>query len=235
MSIETATYIASLVATNPPTTDPLAQADDHLRLIKAVLLATFPNLNAAVTAAPADLNNGFVPIGGIIKWSGSIASIPANWQICDGTNGTPDLRNRFVVGAGSTYAVGGVGGATSGAFTSSSDGAHTHTDGSAGDHSHTDVTSVHVLDISEIPSHQHLGGLTFLQTSGGSLALQTGAGANIGYTAEEARGGGLGHNHGISHDGTHSHTISTDGAHTHTGTVATLPPYYALAYIRRMT
>jgi hypothetical protein len=42
---------------------------------------------------------GGVPVGGIIMWSGTIAAIPANWQLCNGTNGTPDLRDRFVVGA----------------------------------------------------------------------------------------------------------------------------------------
>jgi len=43
--------------------------------------------------------SGGVPIGGIILWSGTVASIPASWQLCDGTNGTPDLRDKFVVGA----------------------------------------------------------------------------------------------------------------------------------------
>ena len=41
--------------------------------------------------------------GGIALWSGSIASIPTDWALCDGTNGTPDLRNKFVVGAGDSY------------------------------------------------------------------------------------------------------------------------------------
>jgi microcystin-dependent protein len=40
-----------------------------------------------------------VPIGSIIMWSGSVASIPSNWAFCNGTNGTPDLRNKFIVGA----------------------------------------------------------------------------------------------------------------------------------------
>ena len=44
-----------------------------------------------------------MPIGAIIMWSGLGTEIPTGWQICDGTNGTPDLRNRFVVGAGDTY------------------------------------------------------------------------------------------------------------------------------------
>lgn len=55
--------------------------------------------------------------GMIIEWYGSIASIPSGFALCDGNNGTPDLRNRFVVGAGDTYAVGAEGGALT----------HTHT------------------------------------------------------------------------------------------------------------
>lgn len=51
-----------------------------------------------------------VPLGGIVVWSGAVLDIPENWQLCDGTNGTPDLRNRFLVGAGDTYAVDAVGG-----------------------------------------------------------------------------------------------------------------------------
>ncbi len=54
--------------------------------------------------------SSMVPVGGIIVWSGSVGWIPANWQICDGTNSTPDLRDNFVVGAGSTYAVDATGG-----------------------------------------------------------------------------------------------------------------------------
>jgi len=51
-----------------------------------------------------------VPTGVIVMWSGSIGSIPSGWLLCNGSNGTPDLRNRFVVGAGSTYAVDATGG-----------------------------------------------------------------------------------------------------------------------------
>ena len=49
--------------------------------------------------------NAFVA-GMIMIWSGSSGTIPSGWVICDGTNSTPDLRNRFIVGAGSTYSVG---------------------------------------------------------------------------------------------------------------------------------
>ena len=68
-----------------------------------------------------------VPAGVILLWSGSIASIPSGWNLCDGTNGTPDLRNRFIVGAGSTYAVAATGGADSVTLDASQMPAHTHT------------------------------------------------------------------------------------------------------------
>jgi len=56
MTVESATYLSELVAANPPGTDPLIESDDHHRLIKQVLLNTFPNLNAPVSATPAELN-----------------------------------------------------------------------------------------------------------------------------------------------------------------------------------
>lgn len=43
--------------------------------------------------------------GIVCLWSGAIVDIPAGWQLCDGTNGTPDLRDKFIIGAGDTYAV----------------------------------------------------------------------------------------------------------------------------------
>ena len=50
------------------------------------------------------VTNAFVPVGGIIMWNGSIAEAEAlsNWKICDGSNGTPDLRDKFVLGVGSS-------------------------------------------------------------------------------------------------------------------------------------
>ena len=69
--------------------------------------------------------------GMIMLWSGSIATIPSGWLLCDGTNSTPDLRSRFVVGAGSTYSVGGTGGSADAIVV-----AHTHTINDPG-HNHT--------------------------------------------------------------------------------------------------
>lgn len=69
--------------------------------------------------------------GMIMLWSGSSGSIPSGWLLCDGTNSTPDLRNRFVVGAGSTYAVNATGGSADAVVVS-----HTHTVTDPG-HEHT--------------------------------------------------------------------------------------------------
>ena len=84
--------------------------------------------------------NAFVA-GMIMLWSGSSASIPSGWLLCDGTSSTPDLRNRFVVGAGSTYAVGATGGSADAVVVS-----HTHT-ATVTDpgHSHTPSPSTNFL------------------------------------------------------------------------------------------
>ena len=60
-----------------------------------------------------------VPSGGIIAWSGSIGSIPSGYVLCNGSNGTPDLRDKFIVGAGTSYSVGNTGGFTSSVTSSS--------------------------------------------------------------------------------------------------------------------
>jgi len=67
-----------------------------------------------------------IPSGLISMWSGSIATIPSGWYLCNGSNGTPDLRDRFVVGAGTTYAVAATGGSANAIVVS-----HTHTATSA--------------------------------------------------------------------------------------------------------
>jgi microcystin-dependent protein len=74
--------------------------------------------------------NTFVT-GMIMLWSGSSATIPSGWLLCDGSSSTPDLRNRFVVGATSTYAVGATGGSADAVVVS-----HTHTVTDSG-HTHS--------------------------------------------------------------------------------------------------
>jgi microcystin-dependent protein len=84
-------------------------------------------------------STGTIPIGGIILWSGSTGSVPDGWRLCNGSNGTPNLQDRFVVGAGSGYAVGNTGGSANAVVV-----AHNH-GLSGGSASGTFVTSVNTL------------------------------------------------------------------------------------------
>ncbi|MDP2941049.1 MAG: hypothetical protein Q8N85_02180 [Candidatus Omnitrophota bacterium] len=78
-----------------------------------------------------------VPRGLIVMWSGRILNIPTGWQLCDGTNGTPDLRDRFTVGAGQGYDVGATGGEARHTLTTEEMPAHSHTYSKAhGDQGH---------------------------------------------------------------------------------------------------
>lgn len=86
------------------------------------------NGNLTVTGTLANT----IPSGGIIMWAG--VSIPSGWYLCDGSNGTPDLRDRFVVGTGSTYSVGNTGGSADATLPSHS---HTFTGNALGSHYHT--------------------------------------------------------------------------------------------------
>lgn len=111
-----------------------------------VVIQTYDNLYGIIGVAPSPPTP--TPAGVIVLWSGSIGSIPSGWVLCNGNNGTPDLRDRFVVGAGSTYAVDASGGSADAIVVS-----HTHT-----------ATSV-VTD----PGHTHQMKRTGHDTGGASL------------------------------------------------------------------
>ena len=106
--------------------------DDDLR-VTGLITATTPS---------AFHGRGTIPVGGIIMWSGSVADIAGldGWELCDGNNGTPDLRNSFIIGAGDTYAVDGTGGSADATLVS-----HNHTiTVSGGDASGTFLTDVSI-------------------------------------------------------------------------------------------
>lgn len=76
------------------------------------------------------MRNGYdiaPPVGMIVLWSGAANAIPSGWALCDGNNNTPDLRDRFVVGAGNTYSVGAKGGANQVTLTVNQIPSHSHT------------------------------------------------------------------------------------------------------------
>jgi microcystin-dependent protein len=75
------------------------------------------------------VGNGAIITGMIVMWSGAVANIPIGWALCNGQNGTPDLRDRFIVGAGNAYAVSNTGGADSVTLTTNHLPAHDHANG----------------------------------------------------------------------------------------------------------
>ena len=118
----------------PPSTIWLSEGFFYKFVLKDsadVTIQTYDNLYGIIGATPPAATP--IPAGGIFLWSGSIGSIPAGYVLCNGSNGTPDLRDRFVVGAGSSYAVNATGGSADSVVVSHThaatvtDPGHTHT------------------------------------------------------------------------------------------------------------
>ena len=91
-----------------------------LQTASSVLVNTYDNISGIITTIPTATPS--VPSGCILLWSGSTGSIPSGFLLCDGNNGTPDLRNSFIIGAGNNYTVGQTGGSADAIVVS-----HTHT------------------------------------------------------------------------------------------------------------
>ena len=117
------------------------------------------------SSATPTWGSGF-PTGGIIMWSGSTASVPSGWRFCDGTGGTPDLRGRFIIGAG-YYAVGAKGGSANAVAVSHS---HTFSNGK------TNTTGNHRHGIRRSPSDSGFGGSVGTDASGSALIYSEYAG-----------------------------------------------------------
>ena len=101
------------------------------------------NINSGTLADARLTNSSLFETGMIMMWYGSVASIPSGWVLCDGNSNTPDLRNRFVVGAGTggNYSPGDTGGANSVTLTVDQIPSHSHT------YERTDVG----IDVSDRP------------------------------------------------------------------------------------
>ncbi|MCQ2388495.1 MAG: hypothetical protein MJ138_02160 [Kiritimatiellae bacterium] len=88
---------------------------------------TFTIGSGVTISRSGDTASGIVPRGVIVMWSGAANTIPAGWALCNGGNGTPDLQDRFIVGAGRDYAVGGKGGTNEVALSLAEMPSHSHT------------------------------------------------------------------------------------------------------------
>jgi hypothetical protein len=183
---------------------------------------------AAVTLsqAAASLTNALVPVKGIIMFSGTAAEVPANWSLC---NGTPDLRNKFVIAAQAYDA------ATDARWETNITGADTATGGSKDaivvDHQHTTTVTDdgHSHGITQ-SNHTHSYGDDTNQGTGGG---QGGGGADTGSRGQGKTTGGASANITIN-DATTGITVDVAAAGS-SGTNANLPPYFALAFIMRVT
>ncbi len=153
-------------------------------------------------------------VGMIMDWYGAAINCPEGWAICDGTNGTPDMRGLFSRGVDGSFAVGDTGGAAA-----SSAG----TTGSSGGHTHTTSTPGHTLTETEIPAHVHsMSNVLTYPNPGLRFGSNNDFQANTSGSTTGSTGGGAAHTHPDS-------TTSSDGAHTHTTpAVATVPPFRAL-------
>lgn len=187
------------------------------------------------------VDSRMVPVGGIIMYDGEIADIPAGFQLCDGTNGTPDLRDRFIIGARQD---------SGGQAMTNVTGALSKSGGSKDAivvaHSHTGTTGT------ESANHSHpvtvsgatiTGQINFRES--GPVSATGMAGPTDSSTNFDG-GGAYGGTRGVSLNASHGHTANagnqtanhnhsfTTGSTGAAGTNANLPPYYALAFIKCM-
>ena len=155
-------------------------------------------------------------------WSGASTAIPVGWWLCDGTNTTPDLRGRFIIGASGTYSVAASGGSENVTLTTAEMPAHSHTGTAAGNGSH----SHYVMNQDSVnPTTTGVILTTNYMSKTGSQAT-TASNYVLGGSATVA-------NSGLSSPtGTHTHSVTTDSQGDGLA-ISILPPYYALCYIMK--
>ena len=175
-----------------------------------------------------------VPSGIVVLWSGASNAIPSGWSLCDGTGSTPDLRNKFIVGAGDNYAVDATGGSAntpvvshshgSGNISgnSSNTGSHTHGSGNystsnTGNHSHSQSGSGSGNTGSQSANHYHTLDSTVNTSNTGSHSHNVPWGdsdsfysATVTYSSSHSSPGNIQTNSA----GAHSHSVNLTGVQT---------------------
>ncbi len=154
---------------------------------------------------------GITPVGGIIMWKGAVSAIPAGWKLCDGANGTPDLRDKFVIGAGAAYSVNNEGGLNSVTLTASQSALPQHQHSI--NHGHTGGDNGHAHSIPSRVRGNEDGSNEYTWANGSGKSTGKGY-ANI---------------YIDNHSGNSGFQSQVNAVASHENR----PPYYALAYIMR--
>lgn len=206
-------YVDAQVATRLSLSGGTIEGELNMNYNRLFGLLSPENDNEPATKGYADsiISNG-VPAGVIVLWSGSEDNIPTGWTLCNGQNGAPDLRDRFVVGAGASYTVDETGGAAGVALSVAQLPAHGHGAGTlsaqeAGDHTH------------EYEDEYTLSQVRVFDTGSGTQVCENPETDTK--TTQSA--------------GAHTHTVSgTTGATGSGAEHENRPPYYALCYIMKL-
>jgi hypothetical protein len=157
-----------------------------------------------------------LPIGSIICWQDE--SPPLGWQVCDGTNGTPDLRGLFVPCAGGDYAVGDTGGSATYSLASHTHGAGTLTTYTPGG------------------GHIHAGDMYTGYTTPGAGTLSSGSdGTAATATSHRHKVTGIEFNEGDGISSNHAHPIAGESGSIDSDDGDKLPAWVALYYIQRLS
>lgn len=202
---------------------------------------------------------GSVPRGVIVAYNGDVA--PTGWAICDGTNGTPNLTDKFILGATTPgkpgTARGSTGGTASVTLSAEQSGipAHAHTAANAtANHAHgnntTDLSHKHGVWTTSDGGHSHpLWALQDVSLgSPNARRITGGAQGSAGGSWDGTSGGGHGHTADMDYQLSAAHqlpdTKAADALHTHTINANTKanasqpfdnrPPFYALVYIMKL-
>jgi len=197
---------------------------------------TQPANDRTTKLATTEFVHNVVPTGAIIMWGGAVVAIPPGWQLCDGSNSTPDLRDRFIVGAGNSYGPGAFGGNTAINLKTSQIPSHLHSISLTGN-TNTGGTHTHTATVTD-PGHLHnsqysnrtpigtdtIGAGTEIGGMGTAFTFPTTT-ASTGVTVT------------VNSAADHIHSVTLTGNTGNTGgteSVDIRPQYYALCYIQKV-
>jgi len=217
--VATTEFVQNVITIKAPLSNPAFTGTPTAPTANAATV--LPSDQIATLSYVASQVNNQIPVGVIVMWSGAVASVPTGWKLCDGTSSTPDLRGRFIVGAGGTFGVNNTGGTADAVLVS-----HTHT-ATVTDPSHTHVP-VRSTSFWNGPVEAVGGMPTGFSYASGSRSPDgdlDGSGRVTGYDKNTTPLTLANATTGVTV------TNSTTGV---TGVNQNLPPYFALCYIMKV-